>query len=87
MPAISSGIFGFPVHRCASILQETSAQWATSQDTGSVKFINFCNFDNPTCVVFVQEFLRLYPKPEEDAEMKASSTGTAKEPEENKNND
>jgi len=52
IPAISSGIFGFPKDDCAYIMQSFCAKWAASEDTGSVKSIRLCNFDAPTCLTF-----------------------------------
>src|ERR687884_1054501 len=66
MPAISSGIFGFPKDRCAKILVEESKTFlqASNNDygnnkkntTSSVDIIEFCIFDNETLHYFENEF-------------------------------
>lgn len=45
IPAISSGVFGFPRASCASIILQTCAKWVTSQDPGPLGRIRLCNFD------------------------------------------
>ena len=55
IPAISSGIFGFPKDKCAEIMIVTSIKWASRLPdglTGSVQEIRLCNFDSPTVVTF-----------------------------------
>ena len=55
IPAISSGIFGFPKDRCADIMLETSLKWV-KKGPGSIKNIRFCNFDAPTVIEFKKGF-------------------------------
>jgi O-acetyl-ADP-ribose deacetylase len=69
MPAISSGIFGFPKDRCANILVEESKTFlqANNNDHGnnkknsasSVDIIEFCIFDNETLHYFENEFVNI----------------------------
>ena len=70
MPAISSGIFGFPKDRCAKILVEESKtflQASNNNDNGnnkkntasSVDIIEFCIFDNETLHYFENEFANI----------------------------
>src|SRR5918911_832577 len=69
MPAISSGIFGFPKDRCAKILVEESKTvlQASNSDygnnkkntTSSVDIIEFCIFDNETLHHFENEFANI----------------------------
>jgi O-acetyl-ADP-ribose deacetylase (regulator of RNase III) len=69
MPAISSGIFGFPKDRCAKILVEESKTFlqASNNDygnnkkntTSSVDIIEFCIFDNETLHHFENEFANI----------------------------
>jgi O-acetyl-ADP-ribose deacetylase len=68
MPAISSGIFGFPKDRCAKILvgeSKTFLQASNSNDdcgnnkkdiTPTLDIIEFCIFDNETLYYFENEF-------------------------------
>jgi putative ATPase len=49
LPAISSGIFGFPKERCARVILETVAAFAGLDE------IRLCNFDDPTVAVFLAE--------------------------------
>jgi O-acetyl-ADP-ribose deacetylase len=68
MPAISSGIFGFPKDRCANILVEESKAFLQGNNDGSdsnsinnntisLDIIEFCIFDNETLRYFQKEFL------------------------------
>ena len=69
MPAISSGIFGFPKDRCAKILVEESKIFlqASNNNHGnnkkntasSVDIIEFCMFDNETLHHFENEFANI----------------------------
>jgi len=57
MPAISSGIFGFPKDRCAKILlDETKSFLENSHNNTSVTMIEFCIFDDETLRYFKTEF-------------------------------
>jgi O-acetyl-ADP-ribose deacetylase (regulator of RNase III) len=60
LPAISSGIFGFPKDKCSKILVEESErfleQYNNSNKTCSIDIIEFCIFDNETLDCFKSEF-------------------------------
>jgi O-acetyl-ADP-ribose deacetylase len=59
MPAISSGIFGFPKDKCAKILVEESERFLeqyNNNKTCSIDIIEFCIFDNETLDCFKTEF-------------------------------
>lgn len=58
IPAISSGIFGFPKDKCADIMIENSLKWV-NREPGTVKNIRFCNFDAPTVKEFYKALARL----------------------------
>jgi len=64
MPAISSGIFGYPKDRCAKILVEESMKFIQCNDDSNtinnarstLRIIEFCIFDNVTLDYFKNEF-------------------------------
>lgn len=56
MPAISSGIFGFPKDRCAKILIEESKRFLKENPDTSIETIEFCIFDDETLDNFKREF-------------------------------
>lgn len=56
LPAISSGIFGFPKERCASILLETAKEFCERNPDSTLKDIRFVLFDEPTFRAFVEDF-------------------------------
>ncbi|APM40048.1 macro domain-containing protein [Clostridium kluyveri] len=57
IPAISSGIFGFPKERCAKILLETSVEFLKREDI-DLKTIVMCNHDQQTTDLFLKEELK-----------------------------
>jgi putative ATPase len=56
MPAISSGIFGFPKDLCARILVDATVDWFGQHPEATLREVRFTNFDAPTVRVFVDEF-------------------------------
>ena len=48
LPAISSGIFGFPKPRCAEILVQTALDFCAAHPDASLHEIRFTNIDRPT---------------------------------------
>ncbi|QXE19839.1 macro domain-containing protein [Clostridium sp. 001] len=54
MPAISSGIFGFPKDKCAEILLETTIKFLKNKDTSLNKVV-MCNFDEKTYNIFLEK--------------------------------
>lgn len=58
MPAISSGIFGFPKDRCAKILVNESANFLKTRKT-SLDIVEFCVYDDNTMEHFKREFEKL----------------------------
>lgn len=59
MPAISSGIFGFPKDRCAKILVGESKKFLEENPNSSLEIIEFCILDDLTLSYFKQEFDKL----------------------------
>ncbi|MBI4689661.1 MAG: macro domain-containing protein [Nitrospirae bacterium] len=58
MPAISSGIFGFPKDRCAKILVGESASFLKTLKS-SLEIIEFCVYDDHTMQHFKREFEKI----------------------------
>jgi O-acetyl-ADP-ribose deacetylase (regulator of RNase III) len=56
LPAISSGIFGFPKDRCAEILVNTAVKFLKNEANPCLRVIEFCIFDNETLAYFQREF-------------------------------
>ena len=56
MPAISSGIFGFPKDRCAQILVSETKKFLEENKSISLESVEFCIFDSLTLTYFKQEF-------------------------------
>ncbi len=56
LPAISSGIFGFPKDRCAKILVGESRRYLLENLDSSVEIVEFCIFDDETLGHFKREF-------------------------------
>ncbi|MGI0033186.1 MAG: macro domain-containing protein [Nitrososphaeraceae archaeon] len=58
IPAISTGIFGFPKEKCAKILVEESINFAEKQIsfTSLPEIIEFCIYDDETLQHFKKEF-------------------------------
>lgn len=59
MPAISSGIFGFPKDRCAEILVEEAKNFLVNNDITSLEILEFCIVDAETMDYFKREFARM----------------------------
>lgn len=59
LPAISSGIFGFPKDRCANILVNQSAHFLRHHTDSSLENIEFCIYDDQTLGYFRKEFDQL----------------------------
>jgi O-acetyl-ADP-ribose deacetylase (regulator of RNase III) len=56
VPAVSSGIFGFPKDRCAMILVKEAAAFLENNPDSSLVLIEFCIFDDLTAGYFEKEF-------------------------------
>jgi len=59
LPAISSGIFGFPKDRCAEILVREALNYVKENAKSSLQLIEFCVYDNLTMEYFEMEFNKL----------------------------
>jgi O-acetyl-ADP-ribose deacetylase (regulator of RNase III) len=60
LPAISSGIFGFPKPLCAEVLWTTVLDFLAAHPEGSVCEVNFCNIDRHTAELFRAEAVRRF---------------------------
>lgn len=59
IPAIISGIFGFPKDRCAKILVNETINFFKHKGTSNINIIEFCLLDNNTLKEFQKEFDKL----------------------------
>ncbi|MGW8273333.1 MAG: macro domain-containing protein [Thermodesulfovibrionales bacterium] len=59
IPAISSGIYGFPKDRCAEILVSQSVNFLMENNSTSLRTIEFCIYDEDTLRHFASVFSRL----------------------------
>jgi O-acetyl-ADP-ribose deacetylase (regulator of RNase III) len=59
IPAVSSGIFGFPKDRCANILVNVAKQFAVFNTQSLIGIIEFCIYDDETFSYFEKEFQNL----------------------------
>jgi len=55
IPAISSGIFGFPKERCARIFFETLKEYFEKKPNSVIKLVRLCNIDDETYFIFLKE--------------------------------
>ena len=60
LPAISSGIFGFPKPLCAEVMLSTVDEFLAAHPEGSVREVNLCNIDQHTANVFAEEARRRF---------------------------
>ena len=56
LPAISSGIFGFPKERCAEILLSTAREWLEAHPDSCLAQVDMVNIDDATASVFARKF-------------------------------
>jgi len=59
MPAISSGIFGFPKERCAKILVSETYNYLKANPSSGLEVVEFCVFDDEAAGHFKREFSAL----------------------------
>ena len=62
IPAISSGIFGFPKDLCAQLMMQTIERFVGTEEIGELhlKEVRLTNFDDETYQIFSEEFHRRY---------------------------
>lgn len=62
LPAISTGIFGFPKERGARIILEAILDFFSSRPTGTLTQVHVTVIDEPTVQIFAREFARRWPE-------------------------
>ena len=55
LPAISSGIYGFPKPLAAEVIWDAVISYFTAQPDSSIEIIRFCNIDRHTAELFREE--------------------------------
>lgn len=55
LPAVSSGIFGFPKDRCARIILSTIEAFYADHPGTTLSEVNCCNFDHETVKIFLDQ--------------------------------
>lgn len=63
LPAISSGIFGFPKDRCAHILVGEAARFCEEHPSSRLRDIRFTLIDDATVAIFLAECVRRWGAP------------------------
>ena len=58
LPAISSGIFGFPKELCAQVMIDTVTSYLAGNPAGAVREVNLCNIDEQTANIFLDQARR-----------------------------
>ncbi len=56
LPAISSGIFGFPKDKCVEILVKEAKNFLVNNNITSLEIVEFCSIDDETVDDFKREF-------------------------------
>jgi O-acetyl-ADP-ribose deacetylase (regulator of RNase III) len=60
LPAISSGIFGFPKPLCAQVMLQAVAEYLDGHPESTVREVNLCNVDQLTAGIFHDEARRRF---------------------------
>jgi O-acetyl-ADP-ribose deacetylase (regulator of RNase III) len=60
LPAISTGIFGFPKARASEIICESVAAYFAANPDGVVRRVDLTLFDAPTLEIFTDAFTRRF---------------------------
>jgi putative ATPase len=58
LPAISSGIFGFPKPLAARVIWDAVADYVADHPDTTLDLVRFCNIDERTAQLFVEEGAR-----------------------------
>jgi O-acetyl-ADP-ribose deacetylase (regulator of RNase III) len=63
LPALSTGIFGFPKARAAPIIFDAVTGYLNENPSASLRRVELFVFDRPTVEVFSQAFAERFPSP------------------------
>ena len=66
IPAISSGIFGFPKPLCAKTFFDAIELYCKESDPGSLQDVRLTNFDEETTDIFQAEFEKVFLEQADD---------------------
>jgi putative ATPase len=72
IPAISSGIFGFPKPLCAQTFFEAIENFIKQESSGTLQDVHLTNFDHETTGVFQTEFTKYFAAGNKEASEAAS---------------
>lgn len=61
-PAISAGIFGYPLERCADVMLKTAKKYLETEKTG-LTLVTFCLYGPQAKTVFTETLRRISEKP------------------------
>ena len=76
LPAISSGIFGCPMDRCAEILISTAVKFCKNQHAGNLQEINFILYKSGDVIPFIQALQNHLPA--ENIRQRSNSSSTTR---------
>jgi putative ATPase len=62
LPAISTGIFGFPKDRGARVILDAIVHFASSEASPRLREIRITLIDEPSVAIFAREFERRWPR-------------------------
>lgn len=83
MPAISSGIFGYPIDRCVQIFSKTTREYIDSlEQVGVLKTIMMCNIESATVKKIREAFEQEFEQELKDSKAKEDKKEDAKDDQE-----
>ncbi|MEJ2635190.1 MAG: macro domain-containing protein [Calditrichia bacterium] len=60
LPAISAGIFGFPMDRCADIMLNTIREYLRNRPKGSLSEVRICLLGSQSVDIFERHFVKIF---------------------------
>ena len=61
LPAISTGIFGFPLERGVQVILQAAVDYLAAHPESGLEEVRFTNIDEKTARLFAEEFARRWP--------------------------